>query len=162
MNEALDEACLQKYHHANFPEEEVLSLRHEFSRNGFIRVRDIVDDALREKVTAEVNGLIDRQLERRDLHLATTDNTPRYMSVVRSEFIAENSPLINALSKSAVLLDTLSLIAAALGHGPVQRNRHSAGQRRGYPPGYEGAGNGLDSRANCQGAVAQRGPDGHC
>ncbi|PHN30234.1 ArpA protein [Pseudomonas sp. ICMP 460] len=122
MNEALDEAYLQKYHHANFPEEEVLSLRHEFSRNGFIRARDIVDDALREKVTAEVNGLIDRQLERRDLHLATTDNTPRYMSVVRSEFIAENSPLINALSKSAVLLDTLSLIAGTRVVASVSRD----------------------------------------
>lgn len=111
MNYVLDEACLQQGHRNRFPEENMFSLRQEFARNGFIKVRDIVDDSLREKVTAEVNGLIERQLERRDLHLATTDNTPRYMSVVRSEFIAENSPLINTLSKSEVLLDTLSRIA---------------------------------------------------
>lgn len=111
MSYVLDEARLQQYHHDRFSEERVFALRNEFSRNGFIKLRDIVDDALRETITVEVNGLIDRQLERRDLHLATTDNTPRYMSVVRSEFIAENSPLISRLSKSNVLLDTLSLIA---------------------------------------------------
>jgi hypothetical protein len=111
MNDVHDEVGLQKYHHANFNEERVFSLRHEFSRNGFIKLRDIVDDLLRAQITTEVKGLIDQQLERRDLHLATTDNTPRYMSVVRSEFIAENGPLINALSKSEVLLKTLSDIA---------------------------------------------------
>ncbi|KTB63309.1 ArpA protein [Pseudomonas allii] len=111
MNYVLDEARLQQHHHNNFTEEKLFALRHEFSRDGFIKLRNIVDDELRDFITSEVNGLIERQLERRDLHLATTDNTPRYMSVVRSEFIAENSPLINALSKSEVLLGTLSLIA---------------------------------------------------
>ncbi|MFL1548596.1 HalD/BesD family halogenase [Pseudomonas sp. E2-15] len=111
MNDVLDEARLKKHHDNNFPEERMFSLRHEFARNGFIQLRDIVDDGVREKITAAVNSLIEHPLERRDLHLATTDNTPRYMSVVRSEFIAENSPLINTLSKSEVLLDTLSVIA---------------------------------------------------
>jgi len=111
MNYVLDEARLQDHHATNFPESSVFALRHEFARNGFIKVRNIVDDDLREKITREVNSLIDRQLERRDLHLATTDNTPSYMSVVRSEFIAENSTLINTLSKSKGLLETLSQIA---------------------------------------------------
>lgn len=109
MNYVLDEARLQDHHATNFSESSVFALRHEFARNGFIKVRNIVDDDLREKITREVNSLIDRQLERRDLHL----NTPRYMSVVRSEFIAQNSSLINTLSKSNVLLDTLSQIAGA-------------------------------------------------
>jgi hypothetical protein len=113
MSYVLDEASLQKHLDNNFPEKIIFSLRHEFSRNGFIKLRSIVDDGLREHITREVNGLIARQLERRDLHLATTDNTPRYMSVVRSEFIAENSPLISTLSKSEVLLGTLSQIAGA-------------------------------------------------
>jgi hypothetical protein len=111
MNYALDVARLQQHHNNNFPAEKIFSLRHEFARNGFLKLRDIIDDHLRENITAEVKGLIDRQLERRGLHLATTDNTPRYMSVVRSEFIAENSPMINSLSKCQVLLDTLSQIA---------------------------------------------------
>lgn len=113
MNYVLDEARLQQHHDNHFSERRVFALRNEFVRNGFIKLRNIVDDDLRERITREVNSLIDRQLERRDLHLATTDNTPRYMSVVRSEFIAENSPLINTLSKSEVLLNTLSQIAGS-------------------------------------------------
>ncbi len=112
MNYVLDEARLQQHLNNSFPEKSVFALRNEFALNGFVKLRSIVDDGLRERVKNEVNSLIERQLERRDLHLATTDNTPRYMSVVRSEFIAENSPLINALSKSEVMLKTLSLIAA--------------------------------------------------
>ena len=111
MNYALNNTILQKHYDEHFPEQRIFSLRNEFARNGFIKLRDIVDDVLRQQITNEVNGLIDRQIERRDLHLATTDNTPRYMSVVRSEFIAENSELISALSKSEILLGTLSLIA---------------------------------------------------
>lgn len=68
MNYVLDEARLQDHHDTNFPESSVFALRHEFARNGFIKVRNIVDDDLREKITREVNSLIDRQLERRDLH----------------------------------------------------------------------------------------------
>ncbi|UOK37507.1 ArpA protein [Pseudomonas palleroniana] len=102
---------MQEHLDNNFPEERLFSLRHEFFRNGFIKLRDVVDNDLRGKIIREVHSLIDRQLERRDLHLATTDNTPRFMSVVRSEFIAENSPLINTLSKSDVLLGTLAKIA---------------------------------------------------
>lgn len=70
MNYVLDQAALKDYHDGKFPEERVFALRNEFSRNGFIKLRDIVDDGLREHVTAEVHGLIDRQIERRDLHLS--------------------------------------------------------------------------------------------
>lgn len=48
MSYVLDEARLQQYHHDRFSEERVFALRNEFSRNGFIKWRDIVDDALRE------------------------------------------------------------------------------------------------------------------
>ena len=84
MNSVLDEARLQQHHAENFSEERIFALRNEFARNGFIKLRDVVDDSWREVITADVHTLIDRQLERRDLHLATTDNTPRYMSVVRT------------------------------------------------------------------------------
>ena len=49
MNYVLDMARLQEHHTHNFPEERLFSLRHEFARNGFIKLRDIVDDGLREK-----------------------------------------------------------------------------------------------------------------
>jgi len=111
MNSMLDKVLLQQYYKDNFPEQRLFILRNEFSRNGFIKLRDVVSDTLRQQVTREVKKLIDRQIERRDLHLATTDYTPRYMSVVRSEFIAENSELICALSKCESMLAMLSVIA---------------------------------------------------
>lgn len=111
MNTIFDEASLKNHIDRNLSKDEIFTLRNDFSRNGFIRVRDIVDDHLRKCVTEEVNFLISRQSERRDLHLSTTDDTPRYMSVVRSEFISENSTVIKALAKSSILLDTLACIA---------------------------------------------------
>lgn len=107
----MNEDALKEYLTATFSEDDIFTLRNNFSRSGFVRLRNIVDDALREKVRQEVTSLISRELERRDLHLSTTDNTPRHMSVVRSEFIAENSKLILDLSKSKALLDVLSSIA---------------------------------------------------
>jgi len=111
MNYVNDETSLTTYLHDRFSKDRIFALRNQFAKNGFIKIRDIVNDSLRERVTQDVLCLIERQLERRDLHLATTDNTPRYMSVVRSEFIAENSNIIVELANSPPLLNTLSLIA---------------------------------------------------
>lgn len=51
MNYVLDESSLKQHHDNKFSEERIFSLRNEFSRNGFIKVRDIVDDALRQHIT---------------------------------------------------------------------------------------------------------------
>lgn len=111
MYPVLDELSLKNHIDAKFMDKEIFTLRNDFSRNGFVRLRNIIDDALREQITTEVHALIDQEIERRDLHLSTTDNTPRYMSVVRSELIAEHGKTISALSKSSVLLEILSRIA---------------------------------------------------
>ncbi len=61
------------------------------------------------------------------------------MSVVRSEFIAENSPLINALSKSEVLFDTLSLIAGTRIVASVSKDEEyliTKQERKGDIPGH--------------------------
>ncbi|WP_248752549.1 hypothetical protein [Pseudomonas sp. MWU15-20650] len=61
------------------------------------------------------------------------------MSVVRSEFIAENSPLINALSKSEVLLDTLSLIAGTRIVASISKDEEyliTKQERKGDTPGW--------------------------
>lgn len=89
----------------------IQKLRNAFARNGFLNIRNIVPDEIRAQVRQEVLRLIDSQIERRDLFLATTDNSPRHMSVVRSEFIAQESALIVELSKSSVLIDAISRIA---------------------------------------------------
>ena len=44
MNYVLDVASLQQHHNNNFPAGKVFSLRHEFARNRFLKLRDIVDE----------------------------------------------------------------------------------------------------------------------
>ena len=46
MNYVLDEVRLQQHHDNNFSEKSVFALRNEFARNGFIKLRDIVDQCL--------------------------------------------------------------------------------------------------------------------
>jgi len=91
-------------------------LYNQFARDGFVRVSEIVPESALEAVRQEVFRLLDEHAERRDLLLATTDNTPRFMSVVRSEVIAENSPLLEDLYRSAALSPILSRIAGETLH----------------------------------------------
>lgn len=77
MNYVLDEARLQQHHDTNFPEKSVFALRHEFSRNGFIKLRNIVDDDLREKITSEVNSLIDFMKNQRTVYYCHENGLPR-------------------------------------------------------------------------------------
>jgi L-lysine 4-chlorinase len=82
-----------------------------FHRDGFVKVRDIVPDTIRDVIHADVLDLLEKNAERRDLLLATTGRTPRFMSVVRSELIAGPSSFINTVYVSAPLLAALARIA---------------------------------------------------
>jgi hypothetical protein len=94
----------------SFTREDLLSLSQRFRREGFIKVPDIVPAEIRMEVKQEALRLLAESAERRDLKLATTDYTPRRMSVVRSELIAENSSLIRTLYKSEPIMAFLSAI----------------------------------------------------
>src|SRR4051794_1884370 len=83
---------------------------HLFARTGFIVLRDVVPDSIRGAVREEVLALLASHAERRDLRLATTDNTPRRMSVVPSEYVAEHGKLIGALYNSKTLRNVLEQI----------------------------------------------------
>jgi len=89
---------------------DVLALCQRFRSHGFIKVPEIVPPELRAEARREALRLLDGAAERRDLKLATTDYTPRKMSVVRSEVIAESSPLINALYRSGAVLEFLTAV----------------------------------------------------
>lgn len=89
----------------------VFDLENKFARDGFLKVRDIVSDDSRKAVKIEVLRLLGQHAERRDLFLETTGKTPRFMSVVKSEFIAEESELITALYRSDSLVNVLGQIA---------------------------------------------------
>lgn len=89
----------------------LFDLYNRFRRDGFIKVRGVVSDEVRESVRDEVLRLLDKNAERRDLLLETTGGTPRFMSVVRSEFIAAESELINRIYRCDALVSALSRIA---------------------------------------------------
>lgn len=110
-NGALDEIALGSHLETYFDPPAALDLETRFHRDGFVLVRDIVGDAVRQAVREEVMTVLDVEVERRDLYLETTGNTPRFMSVVRSEVIAEHGRLIGSLYRSVPLLKTLSRIA---------------------------------------------------
>lgn len=84
--------------------------RHLFAAAGIVDVTGIVPPETFRAIRAEALGLIDRFAERRDLRLATTGNTRRSMSVVRSEDVGDNSSLVRSLYTSRTLLDPLEQI----------------------------------------------------
>lgn len=91
-------------------------MRNRFDRDGFILVSSIVPAEVKQAVRAEVLGLLDEHAERRDLLLKTTDDTPRFMSVVRSEIIAEQGELVTALYGCASLISAIERITGERPH----------------------------------------------
>jgi len=102
----LIEAHLQKTYSA----QDVRDLSNTFARFGFIKVPKIVPPEIYKAVDASVRELLKQNAERRDLLLATTGNTPRKMSVVKSEIIGQDA-YIPPVSKSKALLKFLGQIA---------------------------------------------------
>ncbi|HEY0640242.1 MAG TPA: hypothetical protein VGD67_21645 [Pseudonocardiaceae bacterium] len=94
----------------------LFDLRNRFQRDGFVLVSDIVPDELKRDVRAEVMGLLDQHAERRDLLLKTTGDTPRFMSVVRSEIIAEEGELITTLYACDALKSVIERIGGEAPH----------------------------------------------
>jgi len=105
---------LLDYHQTTYTDYDKRHLAHQFSRYGFVKMPQLVPKKVGELVGFEVMQLLDQSAERRDLTLATTDNTPRYLSIVRSEVIAAQSQLIAGLARSAGLLNFLQEITGEL------------------------------------------------
>jgi hypothetical protein len=98
---------------ATFTDVEVAECADGFARNGFVNFTSgrLIPQGLAESVDGEVSRLLAEHAQRRDLVLSTTGNTPRRMSVVRSEQIEESSELIRTIARSTVLLAFMSRIA---------------------------------------------------
>lgn len=94
-----------------FSQKQLMKLSEMFMRQGMVKIPNIVNETLKKQIHNEIYALLDKHAERRDLMLKTTDNTPRYLSVVRSEIIAEKSGLISQVRESSALLHILSEIA---------------------------------------------------
>jgi hypothetical protein len=104
------ESLLSSHYAVAVPTWNIRMRENTLARNGFLMLRDVVPDSIRAAVREEVLQLLDRHAERRDLRLATTDNTPRRMSVVPSEWVAQNGDLIRAIYHSAALRDVLQQV----------------------------------------------------
>jgi hypothetical protein len=94
-----------------FSQSDLFTLVQTFMRDGFIKVSEIVPIDVRGAVREEAIRLLDAYAERRDLRLGTTDYTPRKMSVVHSEYIAENSEYIRSIYESQALRGFLRALA---------------------------------------------------
>lgn len=113
MNEIIQSELDQQisaHQSMSYSPQDMLALCQRYRSHGFIKVPDIVSSELRAAVKDEAVRLLDDAAERRDLKLATTDYTPRKMSVVKSEWIAEQSPLINSIYRSEPILTFLQSI----------------------------------------------------
>lgn len=88
----------------------LFDLRIRLARDGFALVSDIVPTGLKQQVRADVLSLLDHHAERRDLRLRTTGGTPRFMSVVRSEIVAEQGTTITQLYGCPSLVSALELL----------------------------------------------------
>jgi L-lysine 4-chlorinase len=82
-----------------------------YRRDGIVTVTHLIPAEIRRRAHAEALRLLENHAERRELRLATTGNTPRRMSVVRSEVIASNSPLLQTLYDCAELRNVFGEIA---------------------------------------------------
>lgn len=87
-----------------------------FRRFGIVTLTDLIPEVVRKGVQQEAVELLDRFAERRDLRLATTDYTPRSMSVVPSETISEHSQLISRLYRDPQFRAPLEVIAGETLH----------------------------------------------
>jgi len=105
-------------HLAQWPAPDTLALlRNRFRRDGFVELRELINDRIRDLIRGEVLELLDGNSERRDLYLQTTGGTPRHMSVVRSETIAKTNGFITGLYRSERLRSVLGAIAGEPLHG---------------------------------------------
>lgn len=94
----------------SFTPQKIRKLSETFSRQGMVKIPDIVSQELKQQIHDEIYQLLENYAERRDLILKTTDNTPRYLSVVRSELIEENSILLSTVRESDALLQFIEQI----------------------------------------------------
>jgi hypothetical protein len=83
----------------------------QFRRFGIVTLTDLIRRSIRDDVRREAEVLLSEFAERRDLRLATTDYTPRSMSVVPSEVVAGQGRLIPKLYRDQQLARSLAAIA---------------------------------------------------
>ncbi|MGA6138011.1 ArpA protein [Acinetobacter sp. TUM15071] len=91
--------------------DEVFWAAQSFLRDGYLKVTNLIPDNIKELFYAEVRELLGKYAKRRDLHMESTGNTPRFMSNVRQVDIAEYGQVIPAVYHSESLIKFLGKLA---------------------------------------------------
>jgi len=94
-----------------YNEHDIWDFSHTFRRQGFVKIPDVVSAQLKSRIHQEAHQLLNEHAERRDITLATTNHTPRYLSVVHSEMVSKYGHLIRTCAENPLLMDFLSKIA---------------------------------------------------
>jgi hypothetical protein len=83
----------------------------QFQRDGFIELEDFVQGELWDAVEAEVHRSLNERAVRREIQVASTDNSPRYYEAVGRNAIFDVCQTIPDLYRSPALLGFLAELA---------------------------------------------------
>lgn len=106
MDERLRRHISERFH----DEWTVRGLSQHFRREGYVRIRDLVPDDVRDAVRAEAEQLLEHA-RRIDTTLKTTGDTPRRMSTVGYQYVAKHGTLIPAIYDCPAVTAFLSRLA---------------------------------------------------
>jgi len=84
--------------------------RHRFERDGYLKITDLVDSRITQAVQDEVTWLLENHSKRRDMHMESTGNTPRYLSNVTQEDIEKFGQAIPQIYHSPQLMGLIEKI----------------------------------------------------
>ncbi len=107
------ESLLETHHRDAFPAQKLKTCAEEFSRNGYLKfdIGELIPAQLFDQVIAESDQLLEEHSIRRDVKVASTGYSKRYMSNVTAQGIRDHGTIIDALYKSPALRGLLSNIA---------------------------------------------------
>jgi hypothetical protein len=105
------DSSIEEHVHREVDNEQLWVSRKSFYETGFALVSYLLPADVKAMVAAEVNELLAEQSVRRDLHLAETSNSPRYMRNVTAADIRAHAGATVDLYRSPAFIRALSSVA---------------------------------------------------
>jgi hypothetical protein len=107
------ENILATHHRDAFTQEKLKKASEEFSRNGYLKfdIGELVPQKVFDSIIEESNSLLEHYSIRRDVKVASTGYSKRYMSNVTAQGIRDHGVIIDALYKSPAMRGLLGKIA---------------------------------------------------
>ncbi|MFV3288678.1 ArpA protein [Pseudomonas sp. NY11955] len=84
--------------------------RHCFERDGYLKINNLIDEVIVKAISDDVKYLLANHAKRRDVHIESTGDTPRYLSNVPQECIESNGRYIPLAYKSNYLMSLIECI----------------------------------------------------